>query len=175
MATWVGTLARGGVIREEREEAGVAVAAFVVGEDRLGELRAWFSEQSPEVRTREQRAAVEVCIWMAHADREVVHEEADLLRAIVMSCEVDEEEKKALLASVAEPPALSDIAERLTHPALRELMLALSWELACADGRIDPMEAELHAGLSKRLGVDVERAAELRASVEEQVLPAGPA
>lgn len=169
MATWVGTLARGGVIREDREEAGVAVAAFVVGEDRLEALREWFAAQPAEVRAREQRAAVEVCIWMAHADREVVHEEAELLRAIVMSCELDEAERQALTESVAEPPPLSDIAERLTHPTLRELMLALSWELACADGRVDPMEAELHAGLAKRLGVDEARAAELRGSIEEQV------
>ncbi len=169
MATWVGTLARGGVIRDEREEAGAAVAAFVVGEDRLEALRAWFEAQPPEVRTREQRAAVELCIWMAHADREVVPEEAQLLRAIVLSSELAEDERQALIETVAEPPPLSDIAERLTQPTLRELMLALSWELACADGRIDPMEAELHAGLAKRLGVSVERAAELRGSIEEQV------
>lgn len=169
MATWVGTLSRGGVIREEREEAGVAVAAFVVGEERLRELREWFNEQKPEVRAREQRAAVEVCIWMAHADREVVHEEAELLRAIVLGSELREAERTALFESVAEPPAFSDIAERLTQPTLRELMLALSWELACADGRIDPMEVELHDGLAKRLGVGAERASEIRGSIEAQV------
>ena len=169
MATWIGTLSRGGIIRDAREEAGVAVAAFVVGEDALSALREWFNEQEPEIRAREQRAAVEVCIWMAHADREVVHEEAELLRAIVLGCELGEDQRRALLDSVAEPPPLSDIAERLTHPALRELMLALGWELACVDGRIDPMEIELHAGLAKRLGVSAERSSEIRASIEQQV------
>jgi len=169
MATWIGTLSRGGIIREEREEAGVAVAAFVVGADDLASLREWFNEQEPTIRAREQRAAVEVCIWMAHADREVVHEEAELLRAVVLGCELGQAERTELLDSVAEPPPLSDIAERLTHPTLRELMLALGWELACADGRIDPREIELHDGLAKRLGVSAERARELRGSIEQQV------
>ena len=32
MATWVGTLARGGIIREDREEAGVAVVDHLIRE-----------------------------------------------------------------------------------------------------------------------------------------------
>ena len=175
MATWIGALSRGGIIREEREEAGIAVAAFVVGADALGSLREWFNEQVPEVRAREQRAAVEVCIWMAHADREVVREEAELLRAIVLGCELGVDDQKALTDSVAEPPQLADIADRLTHPVLRELMLALGWELACSDGRIDPRESELHDGLAKRLGVSADRAAEIRASIEQQVAHDGSA
>ena len=42
MSSWIGTLARGGVVKHPIEEAGLAVAAFVVGEDKLDELRAWF-------------------------------------------------------------------------------------------------------------------------------------
>ena len=38
MSTWIGTLARGGVL-SGAEAAGLAVAAFVVGEERLDELR----------------------------------------------------------------------------------------------------------------------------------------
>jgi tellurite resistance protein len=169
MATWIGTLARGGVIREAREEAGIAVAAYVVGEDRLGELREWLATQPADVLRREQRAAVEICIWMAHADRDVAHEEADLLRAVVLASDLDAGDRENLLAEVGEPPPLGEVDHRLTHPTLRELMLALSWELACADGRIDPMERELHDGLARRLGVSVERAAELRDAIQEKV------
>ena len=169
MATWIGTLARGGLIREPREEAGIAVAAFVVGEQALSSLRKWVASQPPDIVEREQRAAVEVCIWMAHADRDVAHEEAELLRAMVLSSDLGPVARGELLAEVGEPPGLRDIAERLTHPVLRELRLALSWELACADGRIDPLERELHDGLARRLGVDATRAVELRESVEEKV------
>lgn len=170
MTTWIGTLSRGGVLYGDEEEAGVAVAAFVVGIERLGTLREWFAAASEEERLREQRAAVEVCIWMAHADRVVVHEEAELLRAIVLASDLDEPTRQQLLAEVAEPPALSDIAERLTEPTLRELMLALGWELACSDGRIDPLEIELHDGLARRLGVPLERATEIRDSIQQQVV-----
>ena len=129
MATWIGTLARGGLIREPREEAGIAVAAFVVGEQALSSLRKWVASQPPDIVEREQRAAVEVCIWMAHADRDVAHEEAELLRAMVLSSDLGPVARGELLAEVGEPPGLRDIADRLTHPVLRELMLALSWEL----------------------------------------------
>lgn len=169
MATWIGTLTRGGVLYGDGEEAGVAVAAFVVGTEDLSSLREWFADASDEVRVREQRAAVEVCIWMAHADRVVVHEEAELLRAIVMATDLEESARRALLDEVAEPPPLADIAERLTEPTLRELMLALGWELACSDGRIDPLEVELHDGLAKRLGVLPARAQEIRDSIQQQV------
>jgi uncharacterized tellurite resistance protein B-like protein len=170
MATWLGALSRGGVLRDGREEAGIAVAAFVVGEDRLSELRQWLASQPPDVVAREQRAAIEVCIWMAHADRDVVHEEAALLRAIVLASELDEKLREELYLEVGEPPPLGEVHTRLTHPVLRELMLGLSWELACADGRVDPVERELHDGLAKRLDVSPERAAEIRQHIEAEVL-----
>lgn len=171
MATWLGALSRGGVLRDDREEAGVAVAAFVVGEEELGALRDWLGVQPADVIAREQRAAIEVCIWMAHADRDVAHEEAELLRAIVLASELDESVREELYLEVGEPPPLGEVHTRLTHPVLRELMLALSWELACADGRIDPVERELHDGLAKRLEVSHDRAAEIRAQIEAEVLP----
>ena len=61
MSTWIGTLARSGVVSGE-EAAGLAVAAYVVGEERLDALRAWFAEQSADVAVREKRAAIEICI-----------------------------------------------------------------------------------------------------------------
>ena len=164
MSTWIGTLARGGIV-SGAEEAGLAVAAYVVGEERLKALRAWFSEQSVEVAVREKRAAIEICIWMANADRVLDPEEAYFLKQLVMAAQLDDDTVDALVSAVHDPPSLEDLEERLTHPVLRELMLALSWELAGTDGHVDRAEAAFHEGLAKRLGVTEDRADELRASM----------
>jgi len=168
MSTWLGTLSRGGIIRDPHEEAGVAVAAYVVGEDRLSQLREWMASEPEEVRTREQRGAIQVCFWTAHADREVAEEERDLLRQIVLASELPEGERSTLLEQ-SEEPSLRGIEKRVTHPVLRELLLALSWELAAADGRIHDMERAFHQGLAKRLEIPEGRAAEIRESIGEQV------
>ena len=68
-------LAHGGVLRSDLEEAGVTVAAYVVGEERLSELREWMTKQSPDVLAAQRVAAVEICIWMANADRNLDPEE----------------------------------------------------------------------------------------------------
>src|SRR6185295_1837626 len=85
MATWIGTLARSGVVRSADADAGQAVASYVVGEAKLDELRTWLASVLPEQLHREQRAAIEVCIWMACADRELGSEERALLRDIVQA------------------------------------------------------------------------------------------
>ena len=168
MSTWIGTLARGGVL-SGNEAAGLAVAAFVVGETRLDELRGWFGQQGPEVAVREKRAAIEICIWMANADRNLDPEEAYFLKQLVMASQLDDDTVDALVAAVHDPPSLDDLEERLTHPVLRELMLALSWELAGTDGNVDRAEAAFHEGLAKRLGVTGERAEELRSAMTERL------
>ena len=168
MSTWIGTLARGGVL-SGNEAAGLAVAAFVVGEERLDELRAWFGEQGPEVAVREKRAAIEICIWMANADRNLDPEEAYFLKQLVMASQLDDDTVDALVAAVHDPPSLDDLEERLTHPVLRELMVALCWELAGTDGSVDRAEVAFHEGLAKRLGITDERAEELRSAMTERL------
>ena len=59
--------------------------------------------------------------------------------------------------------------DRLTHEVLRELMLALCWEMASADGEVASQEEAFHTGLAKRLGVSDERAGELRADLTRRV------
>lgn len=147
------------------EAAGLAVAAYVVGEERLDALRTWFDEQSVDVAVREKQAAIEICIWMANADRNLDPEEAYFLKQLVMASQLDDDTVDALVSAVHDPPSLDDLEERLTHPVLRELMLALSWELAGTDGHVDRAEAAFHEGLAKRLGIDELRADELRASM----------
>jgi uncharacterized membrane protein YebE (DUF533 family) len=151
------------------EAAGLAVAAFVVGEERLDELRTWLQAQGPDVALREKRAAIEICIWMANADRNLDPEEAYFLKQLVMSAQLDDDTVDALVSAVHDPPSLDDLEERITHPVLRELMLALSWELAGTDGSVDRAEAAFHQGLAKRLGIDDGRADELRAAMTERL------
>lgn len=169
MASWLGALARGGVLGDSWEQAGQAVAAFVVGEAELDELRGWFAAQPAEVATRERRAAIEVCIWMAHADRNVDVEETHLLRQIIGSSLLDEDTQDELVREAHEPPSLAALEKRLTHPVLRELLLALCWELASADGRVDRSERDFYTGLARRLGVGDVRAAEIQRAIGERV------
>lgn len=169
MTTWLGTLAAGGVLDSAHAKAGVTVAAYVVGEEAVAALRGWMAEQSADVVRREKRAAIEVCIFMANADRNLDPEEAHMLRQIVGSSGLDEDTVDELVAEVHAPAELDGVEDRLTHPTLRELMLALSWEMATADGDVDESEAALYADLAKRLGVRSGRADELRSAVTERL------
>ena len=65
--------------------------------------------------------------------------------------------------------SLDGIETRLTHPVLRELMLALCWELASADGEVDRLEEAFHVGLARRLEIDSQRAKELRDAMNQRV------
>ena len=171
MTTWIGALAHGGVLgADERDvEAGDAVAAFVVGADRLRGLREWLAERSASEAARERRAAIEACIWMAHADRAVHPEERHLLSRLVRLSGLDADAQDELVQAVHAPPALDGVEKRLTHPVLRELILALAWELALADGRIDTAEERFYGELARRLDVDPARAREVREAVDQRV------
>lgn len=173
MSAWLGSLARGGVLTAadvgEAGKAGMSVAAYVVGEEALDALRAWMDEQSDEVVTRERRAAVEVCIWMANVDRDLDPEESHLLSQIIAYSGLDEDTADELVAEVHAPSSLDAVEERLTHPTLRELMLALAWEMAEADFDVVPEERAAYRELAQRLGVDAARAEELRHAVSARI------
>ncbi len=163
MASWLGLFARAGVV--EANETSDALAAFVVGEERVRELARWFASHDEASTRRERRAAIELCIWMAHADREVDPEERHLLRELVASSGLDEDTQDELVSAVHTPPSVVGIEDRLTHPVLRELMLALAWELAMIDGRIDRAESALYRDLADRLGIAADRADAIREAI----------
>lgn len=159
---WVGLLAAGGVI----EGKGMAVSGRApIPKEKIEELEAWLAAQPREVRVRERRAAIEVCIWMANADRNLEADEAGLLKTLIDKSGLDDDTKDLLVSEVHDPPSLADLEERLTHPVLRELLLFLAWELANADGTVARAEAAFFTGLAKRLGVSDARAAEIQAAV----------
>ncbi len=175
MATWLGALTHGGVIEaalgdSPQEAAGDAVASYVLGAERLAQLKRWFRAAPADEAAAQRRAAVEACLVMAHADHLVQPEERALIERIVADSGLAPEDQRALVASIADaPPPLESLAARLTQPILRELILALSWELALADERVDPAESTLYGQLAEALEVPAERAAELRAAIDERV------
>ncbi len=169
MTTWMGALSKSGVLPLTDAEAGEAVAAYVVGEDRMAELRAFFETADPADSARQRRAAVRACIAMAQSDRDVHPEERHLLRSLVAHSGLDADTQDELVMLVHEPEGLEGLEDELTHPVLRELMLALVWELALADGRVDDSETAFYRALAAQLEVDAERAAEIADSVAERL------
>ena len=170
MEGWLGTLGHVGVIDAADDDEGSTVLAnFVVGEDGVAAIRAFFASATPEVRDRERRAAIEICIWMMHADRQVDPEEVAMLREIIGRSGLPDEVQDELVQGTHEPPSLVGIEDRLTQPALRELLLALCWELASVDGTVAKAERDFYTGMSKRLGVGPARAAEIQRAMAERV------
>ncbi len=169
MASWLGALGKAGLIDGGSADTSTVVAQYVVGEAAIGSLREFLESASPEVRERERRAAIEVCIWMMHADRKIDPEEVALLREIIGSSGLSDDVQDELVQATHEPPSLEGLEERITHPVLRELLLALAWELASIDGTVARAERDFYTGLSKRLGVTAVRAAEIQRAIAERV------
>ena len=185
IATWLGTLARSGVLHSPPTSArgrqgdvveaaalgtaGLAVAAYVVGEERLDDLRDWIAGQSTEDTATMQQAAVRTCIWMAHADRHVADEERRMLEAVVAATELDPAMRQALVATMDDPPALMSLAVP-DHGILRELLLAMCWELAAADGRIASEEQQSYQRLAEHFQVPPMRAAAICDAVAAKVV-----
>lgn len=168
MARWLGALGRAGIVKSAGDEEGLSSAAEVVGPERLDALRTWFKDQPPAVVMREQRAAIEVCIWMAHADRHVDPEERYLLRQLVVASSLDDDAADEVIEMTHSAPSLDNLGERVTHPVLRELLLALAWEFAKVDGRITPEENQRYDDLANRLGITSARAATLKQAISAQ-------
>jgi len=160
MGSWLGALTQGGVLLSEAE-AGRKVAAYFIGEEAVARLRKHFAEAPNEIVRRERKAAAEACIWMIAADRVVTSEERALMLDIIKGSGLSEDDRLTLAAEIDDPPALSDIDRRVECPELRELLLALAWELALADGVLHRQEQAFLDGLVKRFGVPAERAAQI--------------
>lgn len=165
MATWVGALARGGVLFSQEEEDGAQLALAVLGEEGLVRLRQWFSSQTADVVERERRGAIHACIWMAHADREVATQEVELLEQVIGHSDLPPKVQEELVAAIDEPLEPEDIAEELTQQGLRELVLGLTWELAVIDNRVHDEERSAHHELAEAFKVEDERAEAIREAV----------
>jgi tellurite resistance protein len=143
MATWVGALARGGLLITEEEALGAQLALDLIGEGALSELRQWFADQPAGIVDRERAGAIRACIWVAQADRELEERERELIARVIQQSELPAATQRELFARLEDlegaPEALDDLRAALTQPGLRQLMVALGYSLAHLDGRISQL------------------------------------
>ncbi len=161
VARWMGILSSGLLIGSEAEEA-VVRARRVLGASQLLELRAFFDGLGHEAALDAKAAVIETCIAAAHADGRLVDAERELLEEMVRLGDLDEASAAALSARIDGSPDLDALVARLPHPALRELVLVMVWQILTADGEVDRAEQRAYKGLADKLGVGPERAAILR-------------
>lgn len=169
IASWLGALTDGGVL-SANAFAGRAVAAYVLGETSLRRLRSDFERLTPEQALSEKMAVVETCLWMASCDRVIAPEEKALLLEMIRCSGLPPEQQHRLESEIGTRPSIADIDRRIQIYELREMLLAMCWELAIADGRVDPLESGFFAGLVRKLGIAGERAKEIQQAVDGQLV-----
>jgi len=168
MASWFGVMLGDGQLRGQRDEHGLEIAQKLVGDDGMSDIRSWIQEAPLEERTSEICASFEVCAWMIQADGRLAEDERNLFEDMLAQSPLSDEAQDQLCAALEDLPSLVDLEERLVHPILRELTFGLCWEMARADGEVAEMERAFHQGLSARLGIDPDRATELRDLVDSR-------
>lgn len=161
LGRWLAALATGEVA-EGDSRAGIDAAVAIVGPARFEELVAWVAARPREVVVREQSAAMDLFIRMAHADRAIDRRERTLIERIMEDSGFSLEELDPLFAALRRPKALDDLEARLTHPVLREIMLGLAWRMAGADGQVVDPEHALFDEFARRLAIPPERAEAIR-------------
>ena len=167
MATWVGALSRGGLLLAHAEEEGAELAFAVLGKDGLVQMRRWFAAQPGDVIERERRGAIHACIWMAQADREVATEEIELLESILSGSDLPTKVREELVTAIEEPLEPEDIAEDLTQPGLRQLVLALAAQIAQSDNRFDEQELAAYDELAEAFSIEGDRATQIREAIAD--------
>lgn len=167
VARWMGILSTGLLVGSDAEAAAIR-AQRVLGGPQLSELRQWFAGLSPEALRDAKVAVIEACISMVHADGVVADPERELVERIVQLADLDENAVEWLLGRIEKKPNLEAIVARLTHPALRELVLVMTWQIVTADGEVEQAEHQAHAELAEKLGVDSARASVLRTILRDE-------
>ncbi len=167
VARWMGILSTGLLMGSEAEDA-VQRAQKVLGSSQLATLRRWFAALPPEGMRDAKCAVVEACIFIVHADGVVQDAERELVERIVQLSELDENAQEWLIKRIDEKPLLDSVAERLTHPALRELVIAMTWQIVTADGTVEQAEHQAHSDLAQKLDVSADRASVLRTILRDE-------
>jgi uncharacterized tellurite resistance protein B-like protein len=168
VARWMGILSSGLLVGSDAEAAAIR-AQKVLGGPQLSELRRWFAALPPESVRDVKIAAIEACIAMVHADGVVAEAERELVERIVQLADLDEAAADWLARRIDLAPDLDAIVARLTHPALRELVLVMTWHIVTADGQVEHAEHQAHADLAAKLGIDAARASILRTILRDEV------
>lgn len=169
MATWLAGLAKPTLRMGPMEKAGQSMANYVLGQGKLHEIRSWFAFQSDEVQERELAGTLTAIVYMAHADDELHETEREFLEKLIDEAGLSDPTTDELRSQLGTRPSLDGLSARITNTDLREVLLALSWEMAMADERIAPEEQAAYNALAQSLGVPAERAESLRDSLSAQV------
>lgn len=174
VARWMGILSGGLLIGEEAERSAIR-ARLVLGGPRLVELRKWFDAQTPEALADLKTAVIEAVVSIAYADGKVADDEVELANLLIAFSELDEATQAQVRARIATSPSLDLVVPRITHPAIRELVLVMAWQMASADGRVEQSEHGAYGVLADKLDVSPTRAHELRTLFRDSLAPAPPA
>lgn len=167
VARWMGILSTGLLVGSDAEAAAVR-AQKVLGAQQLSELRRWFGNLPPDGLRDAKCAVIEACIAIVHSDGVVADSERELVERIVQLAELDDSAQEWLVKRIDEKPSLDSIVERLTHPALRELVLVMTWQIVTADGQVEAAEHTAHVGLAEKLGISAARASVLRTILRDE-------
>lgn len=158
---WVTLLSPTALLHGERDDWAVRAATRVVGETRLAELREYLEREPADRAAALRSAAIEICIWMAVSDRVVDPREREVLAEAVEGAELAPEETARLvelcrsaLGDVRKLAHPETLAERADHPVLRELLLALAWQVALADDYVDDLELRSFHRLAGIFGIE---------------------
>lgn len=162
MMRWLAGLTKAARDRDVFLRDGERIVGHIAPTEAVAALRDWLVQEPPKTVIEEQRAVIEACIRMAHANREIDLEERAELRELIAWSGLDEDATDELVAEVHSPPPLGDLRERVRHPVLRDVLLALAWTMAMADGSADAPEKKLFAELVSKLGVTPEHAEKIR-------------
>ncbi|MFK7991323.1 MAG: DUF533 domain-containing protein [Sandaracinaceae bacterium] len=165
MVTWVGAALQGIDLTPDQADRS-RWADTLLGEGAMDGIRAHFADQPPDQPERERVGAILACIWVAQADRVVTQEEREMLVLVVENAGVAPWRRAELLDAIDTPVDLAAITTELTHPALRELVIALGWRLAASDDDIAEEERVAMATLAEALEVSSERVTAIRAALD---------
>ncbi|NJK32011.1 MAG: hypothetical protein HC927_06075 [Deltaproteobacteria bacterium] len=115
------------------------------------------------VLTPEQEWTLVACGLIAHADDMLEFGEWEEILHLI-DASLDDESLQPWLDMLGDRPALERRFAELAPPLpfFAEQLLEQSWKMALADGSGSEVEAAVHDRIAEKIGVDVERAAELR-------------
>lgn len=165
MITWVGAALQGTPWNEAQLES-LPWADALLGAGAMESIHGDFAGKPPDQAERERVGAILACIWVAQADRVITEEERAALAAVVESAGVAPWRRTELLDAIETPVALEGILTELTHPRLRELVLALGWHIAASDHDIADEERAALATLARALEISAERVTAIRAALD---------
>ena len=121
------------------------------------EVARFFSSASAEESSRQRRAALEVCIWVAHADALLHEDEQAILERLIGQSGLAWKDQQALFGAARRKPDIDEIATRLTDPGLRKAIYGVARKIVRADGEVHDDERSALAQLRAALEIgDVE-------------------